>query len=152
MVEEHRAVIALAQFLRVRETRGRSGARSVVVRIKDVEPAPPHTQSPVELKWLDSREANDIRPHGHKSVFAELVIFYETLQGERGWRTTPTVFDHAGEAEFTVELMVGERKYSEERFRIKNPWQTSQIQAWPDTSEWPPNEIDYPTISKGNPS
>jgi hypothetical protein len=148
MVEEHRAVIALAKFLRVRETKPRSGARSVVVRIKDIDPAPPRTKSPVELKWLDSQEANDIRPHGHKSVFVELVIFYVTEQGDRGWRTTPTIFDHASEAEFTVELMVRERKYSETRFRIENPWQQSQIQAWPDSPDWPPKEIAYPTIHK----
>jgi hypothetical protein len=147
-VEEHRAVLALAVFVRVRETRGRSGASDVAARIRDVDPAPPHTDEPVELRWADWREANNIQPHGHKNLFALLLILYVTAEGDQGWRRTPTVFDHTDEAAFTIELLVGGKKYSESRFRIENTWATTQIQAWPDSSEWPPNEITYPTITQ----
>jgi len=146
-VEQHRALAAFAKFVRVTETRGRSGASNVVLRMKDVQPPAPHSTAFVELRWADSRETNDIRPHGHKYAFAQLVIFYETKDGELGWRTTPTLLEHADTAQFTLELLVEGRRYSEERFRIVNPWSRSQIEAWPD-DVWPPSEIEFPKIEK----
>jgi hypothetical protein len=147
-VEEHRVALALALFIRVRETRGRSGASSVVARIKDVDPPSPATSSAVELKWADSQDTNDIQPHGYKNAFLLLVIFYVTAKGEWGWRTAPLVLDHAPELEFAIELLVDGKKYSKGRYRLKNTWETAQIQAWPESSEWPPGEITYPSIEK----
>ena len=146
-VEEHRALVAFAKFIRVSETRGRSGANNVVVRMKDVQPPAPHSTSIVELRWGDSREANDIRPHGHKYAFAQLVIFYETDDGVLGWRTTPTLLEHTDSCEFTLELVVDGRRYSEDRFRIENSWSRAQIEAWPD-DDFPPARIEFPKIEK----
>jgi hypothetical protein len=147
VVEEHRPRVALAKLIRVSEIRGRSGARNVVVRIKDVSPPAPHTSAPVELKWSHSSEANDIRPSGHKSAFAELVIFYETADGRQGWRMTPTVLEHADRLEFTLEILVDGKPYSETRFRIDNAWSHARIDALHD-DEWPPASIEFPKIEK----
>jgi hypothetical protein len=146
-VEEHRSLAAYAKFIRVTETRGRSGARNVVIRMKDVMPPAPHTKSPVELRWADSAEANDIRPHGHKDAFAQLVIFYETQAGELGWRTTPTVLEHADNPEFTLEIVVEGKRYSEGRFRMKNAWSAARVDALP-VNGWPPVELEFPKIER----
>jgi hypothetical protein len=147
-VEEHRPLAAYAKFVRVSETRGRSGARNVVVRMKDVSPSPPHTTSPVELRWADSKEANNIRPHGHKDAFAQLVIFYETQDGkQQGWRMTPTVLEHDDKPEFTLEILVEGKRYSETAFRMENVWSRARIDALPN-KEWPPVELEYPTIER----
>jgi hypothetical protein len=129
-VEQHHALAAFAKFVRASETRGKSGASNVVVRLKNVHPSAPHSSSMVELRWGDSREANDIRPQGHKYVFAELVIFYETVDGQNGWRTTPTVLEHADDLEFTLEIVVAGKRYSENRFRMMNAWSRGRIESW----------------------
>jgi hypothetical protein len=144
-VEEHRALAAFATMIRIRETRGRSGAQNVVVRMKDVSPPAPHSTAFVELRWGDSREANDIRPHGHKHAFALLVIFYRTEEGVEGWRTTPTVLDHADGLEFTLEILVEGKPYSQTKFRMENTWSNARMKALPD-NEWPPATIDFPKI------
>jgi hypothetical protein len=146
-VEEHVALAAFAKFIRITETRGRSGARDVVVRMKDVVPPAPHTTAPVELKCADSSEENNVRPSGHKYVFAELVISYETRRAEQGWRTTPTVPEHADAVEFTLEILIQGRPYSTARFRIENTWSSDRIGALLDDA-WPPAIIDFPTINR----
>jgi hypothetical protein len=144
---EDRALVAWAKFIRISETRGKSGARNVVVRMKDVAPPAPHTVALVELKWADSQETNDIRPHGHKYAISELIVFYETHNGVQGWRTTPTVLDHDYELEFTLELLVDGRLYSESRFGMENPWSADRLAELPD-EPWPPppETLEFPRI------
>lgn len=146
-VEEHRPMGAFAKFMVVAEIRGKSGAHNVVVRLRDIVPPPPHTSKPVELRWLDSTEENDIRPNGEKRLFLQLVIFYEMGDGTKGWRTTPTVFDHGDTLEFTLEILVGGKRRSLERFRIDNKWASARIDALP-ADPWPPAGLEYPKVER----
>jgi hypothetical protein len=75
------------------------------------------------------------------------VIFYETQAGEQGWRTTPTVLDHADNPEFTLEIVVDGKPYSEAKFRMKNAWSAARIDALPEET-WPPEELDFPEIDR----
>ncbi|MDP9307052.1 MAG: hypothetical protein M3P15_01945 [Actinomycetota bacterium] len=145
-VEEHRSLGAFAKLVRVAETRGKRGARNVVVRMKDVSPPPPHTSSFVELQFANHEEANDIRPHGHKSVVALFAVFYEAKPGEVGWRTTPTVLEHADLPEFTLEIVVDGEPYSEARFVMNNAWSHERIDAMWSIADWPPPGLQWPKI------
>lgn len=150
-VEHHSLLGAYGKFLRVEETRGKLGARSVVLRVTDVHPPPPHTKSAVELRWADNTEATAIRPSGHKNAVLQLMIFYragDSYSGAPGFRATPTVFEHADVVTFTVELLVEGRKYSATRFRMVNEWSNEAINLW-DDEPWPPDESDvvYSTVN-----
>jgi len=145
-VENNEPQGAVAKFIRVSEVRGRSGASDVVISLRNVKPPAPHTSTLVELKWADWTEANAIRPRSHKYAVLQLLIFYTADLGTyAGRRVAPTIFEHADEVEFDLELIVGGKKYSEQRFRMKNPWSVEKLDALP-TDKWPPPDIKWPTV------
>jgi hypothetical protein len=138
---------AFAKLVRVRETRGRSGASNVVIRLSDVSPPAPHTTSAVELVWTDHNEANDIRPSGHKYVALHRIIFFKNPAEQiNGWRCTPTIFDHADTCEFTLEVLMDNKLHQRVRLRMKdNPWSYARLEAI-QSPDWPPDEIDVPEV------
>lgn len=152
-VENHDFHCAFGKFVRVREVNGRGGASNVVVRLRDVVPPVPHTESTVELQWADHSEANDIRPDGHKSLALLRVLFYSGRHVPGGgWRCSPTFFDHAPQCDFTLELFVDGEPHKKVRLSMKsNPWsneplEAALMEAHLGNSKWPPEELDFPSV------
>jgi hypothetical protein len=142
---------AYIKVIRVIETKGRSRAKSVALRIIDVDPPNPGFRS-APLRWTDGKgDEVDIQPDGHKEAVGQFVVLYTTPAGtEAGASATPPILEHAPRIDFTLEVMVDGRKHKSIRMRVENPWpdplfNDDALGNW--AGDWP-DPIPFPTFTR----
>lgn len=147
VVEDNSFAFAAGKMIKVRETKGRSSAKGVVVRITNVQPPSPDFRT-ATLMWSGGDHEVTIQPHGFRDAFLQHVTCFETADRQGvGARATPPILEHADPVEADLEILIDGRKHRTERIRIEHLWPRDLLDRRKAEGKWP-DDLIYPAVTK----
>lgn len=144
VVEGNELGIALGKVIRVRETKGRSSAKGVVVRMVNVDPPNPDFRT-ATVRWASGQDEVTIQPHGHQEAYVQLVVCFDGADVAHV-RGVPPLLEHAERVELDLEILLDGRWHGRQRVRIEHPWPGDLMERRTADGRWP-DDVTFPNVT-----